>query len=197
MIKPHFKRVASQASWRGILSQPQLTTQHKMPPRKRSAPSAEASEESAPKRRSLRQAASRDQQEPEPLPKAKTNPPKKPVKAAVEKEQDNKVKTSPKQPKSHKSATAKSKQVSKKQGTDTQSNNRATSEDPAIDSIPTTNPDAPKHDGQWFWLMKAEPETRIENGVDVKFSIDDLKNKTEPEGWDGMLSPCPRHVAAH
>jgi len=34
--------------------------------------------------------------------------------------------------------------------------------------------------------MKAEPETRIENGVDVKFSIDDLKAKTEPEGWDGI-----------
>jgi hypothetical protein len=45
--------------------------------------------------------------------------------------------------------------------------------------------------------MKAEPETRIENGVDVKFSIDDLKNKTEPEGWDGMFSCCPRHGTAH
>jgi hypothetical protein len=168
-----------------------------MPPRKRSAPSAEAAQEPAPKRRSLRQAASRDQQEPEPLPKTKTNPPKKPVNGAVKKEQDSKTKSSPKQPKSKAPATAKSKQVSKKQGVDTQSNTRATSEDPAIDSIPTTNPDAPKHDGQWFWLMKAEPETRIENGVDVKFSIDDLKNKTEPEGWDGMLPRCARGVAAH
>lgn len=168
-----------------------------MPPRKRSAPAAEASEESAPKRRSLRQAASKGQQEPEPLPKTKTNPPKKPVKTAIEKEQDIKTKPSSKQPKTKVPATAKSKQVSKKQGTDTQSNTRATSEDPAIDSIPTTNPDAPKHDGQWFWLLKAEPETRIENGVDVKFSIDDLKNKTEPEGWDGMLFRCPREIAAH
>ncbi|KAM0323819.1 hypothetical protein ACHAPQ_008529 [Fusarium lateritium] len=160
-----------------------------MPPRKRSAPSAEESQESAPKRRSLRQA----QQEPGPLPKTKTNPSKKPANAVVKKEQDNKPKPSPKQPKSKASATTKSKEVSKKQGNDTQSSNRATSEDPAIDSIPTTNPDAPKHDGKWFWLLKAEPETRIENGVDVKFSIDDLKNKTEPEGWDGIRAYAARN----
>lgn len=36
-----------------------------------------------------------------------------------------------------------------------------------------------------YFLMKAEPESRIENGVDVKFSIDDLKSVgTEP--WDGV-----------
>ena len=35
-------------------------------------------------------------------------------------------------------------------------------------------------------LMKAEPESRIERGKDVKFSIDDLKAAEEPEGWDGM-----------
>jgi hypothetical protein len=36
-----------------------------------------------------------------------------------------------------------------------------------------------------YWLMKAEPESRIEKGVDVKFSIDDLLAKGEPEEWDG------------
>lgn len=36
-----------------------------------------------------------------------------------------------------------------------------------------------------YWLMKAEPESRIEKGHDVKFSIDDLASKAEPEGWDG------------
>jgi hypothetical protein len=36
-----------------------------------------------------------------------------------------------------------------------------------------------------FWLMKAEPETRIEKGKDVKFSIDDLAACKEPQGWDG------------
>ena len=41
--------------------------------------------------------------------------------------------------------------------------------------------------GRQYWLLKAEPESRFENGVDVKFSIDDLAAKTEPEPWDGML----------
>ena len=39
-----------------------------------------------------------------------------------------------------------------------------------------------------YWLMKAEPESRIEKGKDVKFSIDDLLNATEPEAWDGKYS---------
>ena len=34
--------------------------------------------------------------------------------------------------------------------------------------------------------MKAEPESRLENGIDVAFSIDHLAAKTEPEPWDGM-----------
>lgn len=37
--------------------------------------------------------------------------------------------------------------------------------------------------GPSYWLMKAEPESRIEKGKDVKFSIDDLKTATEPEAW--------------
>ena len=42
-----------------------------------------------------------------------------------------------------------------------------------------------------YWLMKAEPESRIEknaNGddVDVKFSIDDLRSRTDPEPWEGI-----------
>lgn len=36
-----------------------------------------------------------------------------------------------------------------------------------------------------YWLMKAEPDTRIEKGVDVAFSIDNLAAATEPEPWDG------------
>lgn len=34
--------------------------------------------------------------------------------------------------------------------------------------------------GRQYWLMKAEPETRLEGGVDVKFSIDDLAAKVSP-----------------
>ncbi|KAI1207895.1 DUF55-domain-containing protein [Annulohypoxylon truncatum] len=44
-----------------------------------------------------------------------------------------------------------------------------------------------------YWLMKAEPETRIERGVDVKFSIDDLKSRTEPEPWDGIRNYVARN----
>ncbi|KAF5667843.1 Thymocyte nuclear 1 [Fusarium denticulatum] len=158
-----------------------------MPPRKRSAPTADASEEAAPKRRSLRQAA-KGNPEPEAPPPAKASPPKKAAKATTVKKQEK-----PKAAvKTEEPEVPKVKKAAKKQEP-AQSSSRGVSEDPDIDSIPTINPDAPKHDGQWYWLMKAEPETRIENGVDVKFSIDDLKAKTEPEGWDGIRAYAARN----
>jgi len=40
-----------------------------------------------------------------------------------------------------------------------------------------------------YWLLKAEPESRLERGHDVKFSIDDLALKKAPEPWDGKKSP--------
>lgn len=40
-------------------------------------------------------------------------------------------------------------------------------------------------DSSSFWLMKAEPETRLVNGHDVKFSIDDLK-EMNVSCWDGV-----------
>lgn len=43
--------------------------------------------------------------------------------------------------------------------------------------------------------MKAEPESRLEKGHDVKFSIDDLAAKAEPEPWDGELSFSTREAA--
>lgn len=48
-------------------------------------------------------------------------------------------------------------------------------------TIEANDPAAPAK----YWLMKAEPETRIEKGKDVKFSIDDLAACDEPQGWDG------------
>ncbi|XP_015193187.1 thymocyte nuclear protein 1 [Lepisosteus oculatus] len=37
------------------------------------------------------------------------------------------------------------------------------------------------------WLMKSEPESRIEKGVDVKFGIEDLKALPKQTGcWDGV-----------
>jgi EVE domain len=35
------------------------------------------------------------------------------------------------------------------------------------------------------WLFKSEPESRMENGVDMKFGIDDLQLVDE-EWWDGV-----------
>ena len=63
----------------------------------------------------------------------------------------------------------------------------------SLSSVYKTNtnleePTTKSQEGQHFWLMKAEPESRIEKGVDVKFSIDDLKDRTEPEAWDGQFS---------
>ncbi|KAL8817555.1 MAG: hypothetical protein Q9191_008125 [Dirinaria sp. TL-2023a] len=53
--------------------------------------------------------------------------------------------------------------------------------------------DEAEDDGPSYWLMKAEPESRIEKGKDVKFSIDDLKATAEPEGWDGVRNPTARN----
>lgn len=37
------------------------------------------------------------------------------------------------------------------------------------------------------WLMKSEPESRFENGIDVKFSIEDLKQcENQTACWDGV-----------
>lgn len=51
---------------------------------------------------------------------------------------------------------------------------------------PATHSESTDDAGRSYWLMKAEPESRIEKGVDVKFSIDDLAAAEEPEPWDGM-----------
>ena len=58
--------------------------------------------------------------------------------------------------------------------------------DPVGDQGPSNRIDERGPDETCYWLMKAEPESRYERGVDVKFSIDDLAACTEPEPWDGM-----------
>ncbi|KAF2448108.1 DUF55-domain-containing protein, partial [Karstenula rhodostoma CBS 690.94] len=40
-----------------------------------------------------------------------------------------------------------------------------------------------------YWLLKAEPLPRFENGVNVAFSIDDLAACTRPEPWSGVRNP--------
>ncbi|KAF2265367.1 DUF55-domain-containing protein [Lojkania enalia] len=46
---------------------------------------------------------------------------------------------------------------------------------------------------QVFWLLKAEPLPRYENGVNVAFSIDDLQKCTAPEPWTGVRNPQARN----
>ncbi|KUJ14681.1 DUF55-domain-containing protein [Mollisia scopiformis] len=57
---------------------------------------------------------------------------------------------------------------------------------PSTKTAPAAATDSTASTGRQYWLMKAEPETRLENGHDVRFSIDDLASKTEPEPWDGI-----------
>lgn len=49
--------------------------------------------------------------------------------------------------------------------------------------------------GKRYWLMKAEPESRIENGIDVKFGIDDLmKEPDQTACWDGVRNYQARNI---
>ncbi|KAJ0421639.1 PUA-like domain-containing protein [Aspergillus carlsbadensis] len=52
---------------------------------------------------------------------------------------------------------------------------------------------AADNSGPSYWLMKAEPESRLEKGVDVKFSINDLRDAKEPEPWDGVRNAGARN----
>ena len=44
-----------------------------------------------------------------------------------------------------------------------------------------------------YWLLKAEPLPRYENGVNVAFSISDLRACTKPEPWGGVRNPQARN----
>ncbi|TPX51876.1 hypothetical protein SeLEV6574_g00081 [Synchytrium endobioticum] len=44
-----------------------------------------------------------------------------------------------------------------------------------------------------FFLIKAEPSSRIEKGIDVKFSLDDLKD-TGVSPWDGVRAYAARNI---
>ena len=46
-----------------------------------------------------------------------------------------------------------------------------------------------------FWLMKSEPEPRMQKGVNVKFSIEDLQNEPDQTTcWDGVRSYSGRNI---
>jgi hypothetical protein len=74
--------------------------------------------------------------------------------------------------------------------------NDGLTDDEAINKSIAAGPDTVDPEIQ-YWLMKAEPETRLEKGMDVKFSIDDLAAKTEPEGWDGTSLFCHPQITGY
>lgn len=177
---------------------------HVMPPRKRVAPDAtEANGEPVPKRRSSRQAASAASiksprpaisDEPQGPPQNKRSKASHAKAVSSKKSINQEIKDS--KPASKKvtkpsndtpKASKKAATTPNKKDSEHKESTRDASEDPDVDAIPTTNPEAPRHEDEWYWLMKAEPETRFENGIDVRFSIDDLRAKIKPEGWDGTI----------
>ncbi|KAK3214005.1 hypothetical protein GRF29_28g1760779 [Pseudopithomyces chartarum] len=48
---------------------------------------------------------------------------------------------------------------------------------------------SPNGSQEIYWLLKAEPLPRYENGTNVSFSIDDLAVCTQPEPWTGVRNP--------
>lgn len=60
-------------------------------------------------------------------------------------------------------------------------------DDASDDASSSTNEKASSSRPFSHWLFKSEPDTRLENGIDMKFGFDDLKQ--EPDGiacWDGV-----------
>ena len=56
-----------------------------------------------------------------------------------------------------------------------------------------TQPLGGPEDGPQYWLFKAEPESRIDKGKDVKFSIDDLMTADSPEPWSGVRNHAAKN----
>ncbi|EFY99195.1 EVE domain protein [Metarhizium robertsii] len=169
-----------------------------MAPRKRAASGIETNGEPVPKRRSARQAtASVSNSSSDPVSTQNIQVPRNSATKASSKQSKTDTKAAAKKPTKQSTGGAKASKaaspIASKKDAGAKRNERAASEDVDVDSIPTTNPEAPRHEGEWYWLMKAEPETRYENGIDVRFSIDDLRAKTKPEGWDGIRAYAARN----
>ncbi|KAJ4418227.1 hypothetical protein N0V82_005701 [Gnomoniopsis sp. IMI 355080] len=150
----------------------------KMPKRKAPADSAD----DAPRRRSTRQRTSTTT-----APSAPASPAlPKAAKTQQKKKKDSKTIAKARTPKESK-ASKEDVKDDDKDGEDAVAKPPATNRKKTPAKADTTGGTT----GQQYWLMKAEPETRYENGVDVSFSIDDLAAKKEPEPWDGVSSPRP------
>ncbi len=60
-------------------------------------------------------------------------------------------------------------------------------------TLPNPTNRLPDGSQETFWLLKAEPLPRYENGINVSFSISDLAACTAPEPWSGVRNPQARN----
>lgn len=64
---------------------------------------------------------------------------------------------------------------------------KETSDTRAATAQPSKKPNLGTQEVTSHWLIKSEPESRIEDGIDVKFSIDDLiQSPNSTSCWDGV-----------
>lgn len=79
-------------------------------------------------------------------------------------------------------------------GSDSADNDTATMT--AVASKPKVEEDtSPSSAKRQYWLMKAEPDSRLEKGIDVAFSIDHFERaKDQTTSWDGVRNPEARSM---
>jgi len=94
----------------------------------------------------------------------------------------------PKKAAKSKSKASKPAAKSDTKATDTKASDAQPSAPSSLEPSSETNRDASGAQ-EIYWLLKAEPLPRYENGVNVAFSIDDLAACTEPEPWGGVRNP--------
>ncbi|EUC35754.1 hypothetical protein COCCADRAFT_24315 [Bipolaris zeicola 26-R-13] len=138
--------------------------------------SAEEAQSKGSTTKSTRRKRTREDEDDNDVADASQPPPKKiaPSKSKASKASTTKEKAPAKAPKASEPATSKSK--------------------PAPPPEPTSpsNRDA-NGNQEVFWLLKAEPLPRYENGINVAFSISDLRACTSPEPWSGVRNPQARN----
>ncbi|KAK3951356.1 PUA-like domain-containing protein [Pseudoneurospora amorphoporcata] len=64
---------------------------------------------------------------------------------------------------------------------------------PPTATIPSSSSSSSSSTSRQYFLLKAEPLPRLENGHDVSFSIDDLASRSTPEPWDGIRNYSARN----
>ena len=70
-----------------------------------------------------------------------------------------------------------------------QDSKKVKSDDGAVKSLKAYSLSQSEHDTKVYsyWLIKSEPESRFEKGIDVKFGLEDLKKEPDQTAcWDGV-----------